>query len=103
MEPRPAHHHRYGRGPHPCDLTRCEFVLSYRPAAPLGLVRVWECPAPWPARPGGSWCTCWVGAIEVQESMTGCSHQAYQDAALKTVRQRLFCVSVYALQWLESP
>ena len=28
------------------------------------------------------------GAIEVQESMTGCSHQAYQDAALKTVRQR---------------
>ena len=95
-----SHHHHYGRGPHPCDLTRCEFVLSYRPAAPLGLVRVWECPAPWPARPGGSWCTCWVGAIEVQECMPGCSHQAYQDTSLKTVRQRLFFVSVGALQWL---
>ena len=33
MEEGPSHHHRYGRGPHPCDLTRCEFVLSYQPAA----------------------------------------------------------------------
>ena len=43
-----------------------------------------------------------VVGIEVKECMTGCSHQAYQDAALKTVRQRLFFVSVLALQSLES-
>ena len=34
----------------------------------------------------------------VKACMTGCSHQAYPEDAIKTVRKRLFCVSVYALQ-----
>ena len=34
---------------------------------------------------------------------TGCHRQAYQEACTSTVRQRLFCVSVYALQVLASP
>ena len=34
--------------------------------------------------------------------MTGCYYQAYPEACTYTVRQRLFCVSVFALQWLES-
>jgi hypothetical protein len=41
-----------------------------------------------------------VVGIEGKESMTGYYRQAYQDASIKTVRQRLFFVSVYALQWL---
>jgi hypothetical protein len=44
-----------------------------------------------------------VVGIEVKECRTGCSHQAYQDASLKTVRQRLFFVSVYPLQVREAP
>src|SRR6516225_2870772 len=44
-----------------------------------------------------------VVGIEVKTCMTGCSHQAYPDAFIKTVRERLFCVSVYALHWLASP
>ena len=35
--------------------------------------------------------------------MTRCSHQAYPEACTYTVRQRLFCVSVYALHWRASP
>ena len=35
--------------------------------------------------------------------MTRCSHQAYPEACSKAVRERLFCVSVYALHWRASP
>jgi hypothetical protein len=44
-----------------------------------------------------------VVGIEVKACMTGCYHQAYQEAFIKTVRERLFFVSVYALHWLEAP
>ena len=40
---------------------------------------------------------------EAKDCLTGCSHQAYQDASLTTVRQRLFFVSVGALQGLSRP
>ena len=41
-----------------------------------------------------------VVGIEGKECMTGYYRQAYQEASIKTVRQRLFFVSVCALQWL---
>ena len=44
-----------------------------------------------------------VVGLDVKECKTGCYHQVYQEACINTVRKRLFCVSVYALQWLESP
>ena len=48
------------------------------------------------------WQRCKAGNwihVTVKACMTGCSHQAYQDASIQTVRQRLFFVSVCALQW----
>jgi hypothetical protein len=55
------------------------------------------------------WGPLWVAhdtevvGIEVKKCMMECYRQAYQEAFIKTIRQRLFCLSVYALQWLESP
>ena len=42
-------------------------------------------------------------SAEAKEGMTGCYRQGYQEAFANTVRRRLFCVSVYALQGLASP
>src|SRR4030095_2263757 len=41
---------------------------------------------------------CEIVGIEVKECMMRCYHQAYQEASIKTVRKRLFFVSVCALQ-----
>jgi len=41
-----------------------------------------------------------VVGLEVKACRTGCYHQAYPEACIKTVRTRLFCVSVFALQGL---
>jgi hypothetical protein len=41
-----------------------------------------------------------VVGIEVKECMTGYYLQAYPEDSIQTVRKRLFCVSVCALQWL---
>src|SRR5262245_12532758 len=70
--------------------TPLPFVACTRKAALL-------CGHMWSAHASG------VVEIEVKACMTGCYHQTYQKACTNTVRKRLFCVSVYVLQVLESP